>query len=83
MDKHFIEPVEHQAKKPVSIERDANDVIIVEGVRYSGDFFRTMAYPDPKYLYAIRRDGKQVIVTTIHNQQEAQGYFFKQAYGGS
>jgi hypothetical protein len=75
-----IKPVPHQPAPPVSIERTGRDEIIIEGVTYSGDFFRTMGLPNPDYLYAIRRDGDQVILTTIHNAGEATGYFFKQAY---
>ncbi len=74
-----IKQVPHQPK-PVSIERELGDVIVIEGVRYAGDFFRTMSLPNPDYLYAIRRDGDQIILTTIHNAGEAEGYFFQQAY---
>jgi hypothetical protein len=41
-DEIFIQEVEHVAVEPVRIEREHNDVIVIEGVRYGGDFFRTV-----------------------------------------
>ena len=69
-----IKQVAHQPK-PVNIEREAGDVIVIEGVRYSGGFFRTMALPDPDYLYALRREDDVVVATTIHTMQEAVTFF--------
>lgn len=75
MSQQFIQEVEHVAVEPVRIERDANDVVIVEGVRYSGEYFRTLAVPNTDVLYAIRRDGEQVWLTVIRNVVEARTFF--------
>ena len=76
-----IKPVAHQPK-PVTLERDVNDVVIIEGVRYSGEYFRILAFPNPNMLYAIRRDGDQVWLTEIHNPGEAQDFFLDIARRG-
>lgn len=78
MDNKIIQQVAHQPK-PVTIEQAENDVIIIEGVRYSADFFRVHAYPNDKYLYAIRRDGDVVSLTAIHNANDAE-HFFDQVF---
>ena len=69
-----IKPVAHQPK-PVSIERDVNDVVIIEGVRYAGKYFRMLAFPDRDMLYAIQRDGDRIILTTIRDANEAENFF--------
>jgi len=75
MDNRFIEEIEHEAKKPVSIEREPNDVVVIEGVRYAAELFRVLANPDAGLLYAFQRDGDQVIATVIHNAKEAFTFF--------
>jgi len=74
---NFIKRTAHMPKS-VSIEREENDVIVIEGVRYSGDFFRTNSWPDTKFLYALRRDGDQVWLTEIHDADEAKKFFESQ-----
>jgi hypothetical protein len=74
---NFIKPVAHMPK-PVSIERQENDVIVIEGVRYAAEFFRTMSWPDTKLLYALRRDGDLVWLTEIHDADEAKKFFESQ-----
>jgi len=71
--------------KPITIERDDfRDRVIIEGVMFSGDYFRTMAHPSADYLYAIRVGDDGIIwLTEIHNAGEAEGFFFRKAYGGS
>lgn len=81
MNGTLIKQLPHEPRKPVEIERLPGDVLYIEGVKYAGDFFRTLSHPNPKYLYAIRRDGDQVILTAIHNAGEATGFFFVQEYG--
>lgn len=74
-DGKFIQEVEHVAVEPVSIEREHNDVIVIEGVRYAGDYFRMMAVPNADVLYAVRRDDDQVWLTVIRNVDEARKFF--------
>lgn len=62
--------------EPVSIEREENDVIVIEGVRYSGDLFRTNAWPNQEVLYVIRRDDEGVVcVTEIRDVPGAMEFF--------
>jgi len=76
MSQTFIQEVAHVAVEPVRIEREHNDVIVIEGVRYAGDYFRTMAVPDADVLYAVRRDDEdRVVFTVIRNVEEAEAFF--------
>lgn len=77
----FIKQAVHQRKKPVTVERDVNDVLVIEGVRFQGDLFRMFAEPDDRCLYAMRRDGDTVVLVTVRDVDEAQK-FFEEA-GGS
>ena len=42
---------------------DKTDVVTIEGVRYSGEFFRCFAEPNPQKLYRIERLGEIVTIT--------------------
>jgi len=71
-----IQELPHVGVRPVSVEREHPDRLIIEGVRFSGDFFRTISYPDPNYLYAIRRDEDGVVsFLVITNVEGAQDFF--------
>ena len=74
---NFVKQEEHERKKPVTVERDIPDYLIIEGVRFAGDVFRAFGAPNEQYLYALRRDGDTVVLTTIHNAAEARAYFQK------
>lgn len=71
----FIEEIEHYPVKPVTIEREAFDMVIIEGVRYSGEYFRQFGHPDVNALYAVRKKGEIVFLETIHNLDEAKNFF--------
>lgn len=58
-----IKALDYEARKPVSVEREHPDRLIIEGVRFSGDFFRSLALPSAEYLYVLRRDDDTVILT--------------------
>jgi hypothetical protein len=63
---------------PVTIEHEAGDVVVIEGVKYAGDFFRTNFMPNNEVLYAIRKDEDGVVrVTVIKNPGEAQDFFLE------
>jgi hypothetical protein len=71
-----IKTVAHEKKTPVRIERDYNDVIIIEGVKYAGDLFREFTMPNSDVLYAIQRDANgSVVLTTIKSADEAKTFF--------
>lgn len=71
----FIRQAEHQRKRPVTVERDVNDILVIEGVRYQADLFRTFAEPDDSLLYAMRKDGNTVVLVTVCNVEEAIKFF--------
>ena len=71
----LIRQVEHERKMPVTVVRDVPDVLVIEGVRWAGDIFRTFAMPSDQYLYALKRDGDQVILVTVHDVEEAKKFF--------
>lgn len=74
----FIKPIKHQPNKPLNIERDWRggiEMIVIEGVTYDADYFRTFAHPDTDVLYAIRRDGEKVWLTVIRNAEDAKKFF--------
>ena len=75
MQHGFIQEVEHEDRKPVSIEREPNDVVVIEGVRYAAELFRVFANPDLNLLYALRREDDQVVVKIIRNANEAEAFF--------
>lgn len=71
----FIREEVHVRKPPVRVERDVPDVLVIEGVRWDGDVFRTFAAPSDDCLYALRRDGDAVSLVTVRNVEEAQRFF--------
>lgn len=75
----LIQPMPHIEVKPLSIEREytmqGREVIIIEGVRYDADYFRTFAYPETDVLYAVRREEEMVVLTVIRTQEEASEFF--------
>lgn len=73
-----VKQVAHQAVRPVSIERDIPDIVVIEGVRYAGDLFRRFSMPESDVLYAVRRDDQgSVTLTVIRNIEQAE-HFFKE-----
>lgn len=77
MNNH-IKQLPHQPKEPVSIEREHNDVIVIEGVRYDGDYFREFGYPDTNILYSVQRDDDGVVRLTMIRTPEEAAQFFKE-----
>lgn len=69
----------HVAQAPLNIERDytmqGREVIIIEGVRYDADYFRTFSHPETDVLYAVRRDEETVVLTVIQTLEEASEFF--------
>lgn len=74
-----IAKIEHVAKAPLSIERDMQsgyEKIIIEGVVYDAEYFRTFAHPDTDVLYAVRNDSDDVVcLTIIQTVDEAVEFF--------
>jgi len=75
---NFIKKLPHQDKPPVSIEREENDVINIESVKYDGDYFRTLGAPETNVLYAVQRFEDGVMrLTLIRSVEEAKEFFEK------
>jgi hypothetical protein len=74
-----VKKLAHVAQPPLSIERDytmeGREVIIIEGVRYDADYFRTFAHPDTDVLYTVWRDEDVVVLTLIQTPEEAIEFF--------
>ncbi len=71
-----IKPVTYQKKTPVRIERDFDDVVVIEGVKYAGDLFREFTMPKSDVLYAVRsNEFGSVELTTIRSADEAKTFF--------
>lgn len=83
----LIKPMPHVTQEPLRIEREymfqGREHILIEGVRYDADYFRTFAHPDTDVLYAVRRDGDRVWLTIIRNAEEAQRFFEEIGQGAS
>lgn len=77
MENPFIKELPHQPTRPVSVERTFPDGLLIEGVNYHGDFFRTMGSPKADFLYSIERDGDMVTIRVIANVDEAKAFFEK------
>lgn len=78
MDNSPVNPMHHVDVPPLRIERDypgGREVIIIEGVRYDADYFRTFAHPETDTLYGIRADEDVVRLTCIRNVEEAIDFF--------
>lgn len=75
----LIKQIQHVEQKPLSIEREYNpfgrEIIVIEGVRYDSDYFRTFAHPDTDVLYAVRREEEMVVLTVIQTLEEAKEFF--------
>lgn len=77
MNNHF-KPLPHEPKKPVTVEREHPDRLVIEGVLYDGDYFREFGHPDTDVLYAVRKDAEgAVCLTLIRSIEEAKEFFEK------
>ncbi len=74
-----MKPMAHIAQRPLSIEREytlqGREVIIIEGVRYDADYFRTFSHPETDVLYAVVRDEDAVRLTVIQTPEQASEFF--------
>ena len=84
MNSH-IKTLPHQVKAPLSIERDistGHEIILIEGVKYDADYFRTFAYPEADVLYAVKRLAEDVVCLTVVRTVEEADEFFKEIKDG-
>jgi len=76
---NLIKPMPHVAERPLSIEREytmqGHEIIVIEGVKYDADYFRTFAHPDTDVLYAVRREDEMVVLTVIPTVEVAKEFF--------
>lgn len=77
----LIQEIPHEPRKPVEIIREHGDILMIEGIRFAGDFFREFACPKTDVLYSVQRDGDVVLLTTVRNAEEA-ARFFEEITGG-
>ena len=73
-----VKNLQHVAQPPLSIERElagGREFILIEGVRYDADYFRTFSHPETDVLYAVRRDEETVVLTVIQTPEEASEFF--------
>lgn len=75
MNNSFIQRLSHEPLKPVSLEREHPDIVMIEGVRYEGDYFRAMAAPRTDVLYAVRNDDGVTRLTIIRSVEDAKEFF--------
>ena len=74
----LIKEVPHQPAPPLGIERDwhsGREVIIIEGVHYDADYFRTFAHPETDVLYAVKREDDHVCLTVVQTEDQAKEFF--------
>jgi hypothetical protein len=82
MNNQFIKPLTHVSKEPVSVVREHPDRLVIEGVRYDGDYFRTFGAPETDVLYAVRRDAEGCVRLTVIDSLEKAMYFFEEIAAG-
>lgn len=78
MENSFIKPMPHVDVPPLRIERDypsGREVIVIEGVHYDAEYFRTFAHPETNVLYQVQRRDDAVWLTTIQNEEQAKEFF--------
>jgi hypothetical protein len=73
-----IKNLEHVSKEPVSVVREHPDRLVIGGVVYDGDYFRTIGCPDTDVLYAVRRDSEGVVCLTVIDSLEKAMEFFEE-----
>ena len=60
--------------KPLDISyHEQEDILVIEGVRYSGDLFRTLAIPNMNDFYQIERTKELPETVTIHTLRDLRG----------
>jgi len=78
-----IRQLPHVPAEPLKIEREfvhGREIIVIEGVRYDAEYFRTFGYPETDCLYAVTRREEDVVLKTIRNRAEA-AVFFDETFG--
>lgn len=60
MDNKHFKQIQHNPIEPVSVMREGDDAIVVQGVKFTGDFFRAFAAEKEKR-------GKAPIIRTLHD----------------
>lgn len=83
---NLIKQIPHVEVRPLSIEREytmqGREIIVIEGVSYDADYFRTFAHPETDVLYAVCRNEDQVRLTIIQTSEQATE-FFEKVMGGA
>lgn len=66
-----LETIDIQADHAPAGAKIAIDVIRINGLAYSGEYFRIMAEPDPTRTYKLVRDGELTTITDIASDELA------------
>lgn len=80
----LIKQLPHQPTPPLSIERDMSfgrECIIIEGVVYDADYFRTFSHPETDVLYSVMRMEDGVVMLTVIQTPEQAKEFFETVQG--
>lgn len=74
-----VQTMVHMPDPPLKIEREytlgGRETIIIEGVRYDAEYFRTFQHPNMDALYAVERRDDMVMLTMIRNAEDARRFF--------
>jgi hypothetical protein len=85
MDKQFFRELEHAKDEPLKIARwweHGSEKIIIEGVTYDADYFRTFSHPETDVLYAVVKDAEGVVCLTVIDSLEKATEFFEAVADG-
>lgn len=74
-----VKPMTHVPAQLLSIEREfdaeGREYIVIEGVKYEADYFRTFSHPDTDVLYAVTREEDFLKLTVIDTPEKAEEFF--------
>jgi len=68
----------HAPEPPLQIEREfvgGKEIIVIEGVNYEADYFRTFSHPETDVLYQVQRVDDFVRLTVIETREQADEFF--------
>ncbi len=74
-----IKTLPHVATPLLSIVREFDEAgqefILIEGVKYAADYFRTFSHPETDVLYQVQREEDFLKLTVIDTREKAEEFF--------
>ncbi len=74
-----VQAMPHVPNPLLSVEREfdegGREFILIEGVKYEADYFRTFSHPEVDVLYAVVREEDFLKLTVIDTPERAQEFF--------